>query len=429
MNKTERFGSFSVRDRAGQYAKTRRPVNEIYGDDAVPIRPPRTRRMEPDGGLSQKIREAEILYGMKDKDSPKNSYRVRDSLTRSAALSKQKRECAYAYASAGGAKSARAKPQAPPAGGIRGGPRKTGSAQRMADPRGVPRTSRVRDPDPAMNTDEIFISQKERDARKVAAYRLAQRRKIGHQIRRTVSALLLVCLFAGCAMATVYKLMYVIRVIDIAGVERYAAEDILTASGVREGANLYSFSSRLVENAVTLRYPYVRTLGVSRRAPSTVQFTVSEDTAVFYAEIYGEKRALSPTLRVLERVSEEEIDALGLIRLRIPEVESAMAGRVISFREEKHARQIRESLTELLASPLCERITSVDLRNPYKISMVADSRFLLEFGDPSEMGVKMKVASAVLSDDLFKTDIKAQIDLSVTSSTSVILDNQLDLDK
>ena len=88
MNKTERFGSFSVRDRAGQYAKTHRPVKEIYGDDAVPIRPPRTRRIEPDGGLSQKIREAEILYGMKDKDPSKNSYRVRDSLTRSAALSK-----------------------------------------------------------------------------------------------------------------------------------------------------------------------------------------------------------------------------------------------------------------------------------------------------------------------------------------------------
>ena len=90
MNKTERFPSFSVRDRAGQYAKTRRAVKEIYGDDAVPIR---TRRIEPDGGLSQKIRAAEILYGMKDKTpESKSSYRVRESLTQSAARSKEKRE-------------------------------------------------------------------------------------------------------------------------------------------------------------------------------------------------------------------------------------------------------------------------------------------------------------------------------------------------
>ena len=134
-------------------------------------------------------------------------------------------------------------------------------------------------------------------------------------------------------------------------------------------------------------------------------------------------------MRVLDCVSDEDIDAMGLIHLRIPKVESAMAGRVISFREEKHTRQIRELLSVLLSSALSERITSVDLRNPYKVSMVADGRFLLEFGDPSDLGVKMKVAGAVLADDLFKTDIKAHIDLSVTSSTSVILDNQLDLDE
>ena len=429
MNKTEYFGSFSVRDRAGRYARTHRPGKEILGEDAVPIRSTRTQRIAPDGGLAQKIREAELLYGMKDKASPgQNSYRVRESLTRSATLSKQKRARAYATAPAVGKETARAKPKGGTTDGIRSGPKKMHTAQHRPDPRTVPRTGRFSDPDPAMNTDEIFISQKERDARKLAAYQLARRRKIGYQVRRAVSAVLLTCVFAGCAMAAVYKLLYVIRVIDVSGTEKYAAEEILNASGVETGANLYSFSSRIAENAVTLRYPYVRTLDVSRDPPSTVHLTITEDVAVFYAEIYGEIRALSPTLRVLDRVSAEEIESLGLIRLRVPAVESAMAGRVLTFREARYTRQIRETASLILSSPLRDRITSVDLRNPYSVSMVADKRFLLDFGDSTDMGVKMKVAGAVLADDLFKTDIKAQIDLSVTSSTSVILDNQLDLD-
>ena len=427
MNKTERFGSFSVRDRAGQYAKSHRPVQAIYGEDAVPLR---TRRVEPDAGLAEKIREAELLYGMKDKTpGGKNTYRVRESLARSAVLSKEQRDRGYAYASATASAPSGVKRKSSSADGIRGGPKKSAATHRSPDPQSRTSTTRGSAPDPTMNTDEIFITQQERDARKLAAYRLAQRRKIGHQVRRAVSAVLLICIFAGCAMATVYKLMYVIDTIDVTGVQRYSAEDILAATGVEEGANLYSFSSRLAENAVTLRYPYVQSLDVERQAPSLIRMTVTEDTAVFYAEIYGEIRALSATLRVLDRVGEEEIDELGLIHLRMPAVESAMAGRVITFQEEKHMRQIRESLAQLLSSPLCERITSVDLRNPYNLSMVADKRFLLEFGDTADMGVKMKVANAVLSDDLFKTDVKAQIDLSVTSSTSVILDNQLDLDK
>ena len=179
MNKTERFPSFSVRDRAGQYAKTRRHVQEIYGDDAVPIR---TRRIEPDGGLSQKIREAEILYGMKDKTpESKSSYRVRESLTRSAARSKEKRERAYAYAAAGATPTAGARPKSSSGDGIRGGPKRAHGTKRPYNPPGGMGMGRSSAPDPAMNTDEIFISQKERDARKLAAYRLAQRRRIGHQ--------------------------------------------------------------------------------------------------------------------------------------------------------------------------------------------------------------------------------------------------------
>ena len=100
--------------------------------------------------------------------------------------------------------------------------------------------------------------------------------------------------------------------------------------------------------------------------PSAVTFAITEDTAVFYAEIYGEIRALSPTLRVLDRVNREDIDALGLIRLRMPEIQSAMAGRVIRFREEKYTRQIRDITAKILTSSLKERITTVDLRNPYQ---------------------------------------------------------------
>ena len=431
MNKTEYFTAYGVRERAGHYAKTRRPVHEIRGEDAVPLRrPSRVQPTVPDAGLAQKIREAEILYGMRPQDEPRarNPYKVRDAMVRTAAAAPPGRaRPARAQAASHGPAAGAKRVSRMGTEGIRRGPH-TGQAAPKAPPRAAPRQGRRSDPDPAMNTDEIFISQKERDARKLEAYRLARKRKIRYQINRALSALLMMTLFVGCALAVVYKLLYVIRDVDVSGSQRYTSEEILQASGVEAGDNLYSFSSRIAENAVTLQYPYVRELDVSRKAPSTVHFTVTEDTAVFYAEIYGEVRALSPSLRVLDRVSQSDIDALGLIRLRMPEIQSAMAGRVVQFREEKLARQIRETTAEILSSVLSERITSVDLRNPYQVSMVADKRFLLEFGSNTDLGIKMKVASAGLADELIKTDVKAQIDLSVSDSTSVILDNQLDLD-
>ena len=88
MNKTEYFTAYGVRERAGHYAKTRRPVHEIRGEDAVPLRrPSRVQPTVPDAGLAQKIREAEILYGMRPQDEPRarNPYKVRDAMVRTAA--------------------------------------------------------------------------------------------------------------------------------------------------------------------------------------------------------------------------------------------------------------------------------------------------------------------------------------------------------
>ncbi len=425
MNKTEYFTSYGVRGRAGQYAKMNRSVREISGDDAVPLtRSARVRQIQEQNDLARKIREAEILYGMRAPDRPlrESPPRARETVPARDAGAKappRKRIAREDFA----AKAGRTRDSAE---NIRQQARRTPIGQ--APPKKDPRERRRSDPDPSMNTDEIFISQKERDARKLEAYRLAKRRKLGHQARRAASALLMTCLFVGCALAVVYKLVYVIRDVDVTGVYRYTSEEILSASGVKTGDNLYSFSSRIAENAITLQHPYVQELDVIRKAPSAVTFAITEDTAVFYAEIYGEIRALSPTLRVLDRVTQEDIDALGLIRLRMPEIQSAMAGRVIRFREEKYTRQIRDITAKFLSSSLSERITTVDLRNPYQVFAVADKRFLLDFGNNADLDIKMKVAAAVLADDLFKTDIKAQIDLSVSDSTSVILDNQLDLD-
>lgn len=426
MNKTEYFAPYGVRERAGHYTKTRRTVREIHGEDAVPLgRSARVKQIQEQNDLARKIREAEILYGMRSPDPPtrnragtaEEAVPLRSRSTRVPPRENIARSSASVRNGAG----------TRPADGVRRDTART-RPQPGVPPKTSPRNRSRSDPDPRMNTDEIFISQKERDARKLEAYRLAKRRKFRHQARRALSAMLMTCLFVGCALSVVYKLVYVIRDVDVTGSTRYTSEEILMASGVQPGDNLYSFSSRIAENAITLRYPYVRELDVNRKAPSTVHFAITEDTAVFYAEIYGETRALSSSLRVLDRVNAEEIEALGLIRLRMPEIESAMAGRVVRFREEKYTRQIREITAKILASPLTDRITAVDLRNPYKVSAVADKRFLLDFGNNADLDIKMKVAAAVLADDLFKTDVKAQIDLSVSNSTSVILDNQLDLD-
>jgi|GEM_PF-1082561 len=383
MNAAQPFG---VRARAQRAPRRAEPPRES-GADAIPIRT-RTRRVAPEWGIQEKIRDAERRYGMHDKTPPESSsYRVRDRVRAAAAESRRRRAEAHAAS---------------------------------ADER-IPR--RARDPVSALHRAAAPDPAGARAARKAKAGR---RR---HNARSLLFVLLLTGVFAVGVLAMVYKLIYVVSDITVEGASRYSEEEILSASGLAAGDNLYSFSSRRLASRVMLRCPYVADVGVERRAPSSVTLRVEEEAAVYYAEIYGEVRALSAGMRVLERTTAEEARARGLIRLCLPHIREAVAGRAIVFADERSARTIREVLGTLNASALRQRLSAVDCRNLYEVKMVSEGRFLLSFGGTDNMELKMKLACAVLEDEIFRTGIRASVDLTQIRSTSVVLDNQLDLDR
>lgn len=299
--------------------------------------------------------------------------------------------------------------------------------QRRRPPREAPSAAPRRGPDARRNNDAIF-TEGQNGRTRLEAYRLARAKKMQRRVRRVVSVMLLLILFSLCALALTYKLIYVIDDVTVTGTSRYSASEILEASGVSVGDNLYSFKASAAEARVTFRHPYVRQLQVRRSAPSSVLFEVTEDQAVFYAEIYGEVYELSDALRVLSRTTVEAAAENGLIRLRLPAVDSAVSGRVLSFAEEKYGIQIRKVLEQLESTDLMTRITSVDCRNPGMLQIVCDGQFLLDFGTLEDMEVKLKIAQAVLADELFSTGVKASVDLTSTGATSVVLDDQLDMD-
>ena len=125
-----------------------------------------------------------------------------------------------------------------------------------------------------------------------------------------------------------YKFIFVVRSITVKGEGIYSAETILSASGIGEGVNLYSFRASTVEKNITLRCPYVGSVEVDRSIPNKMTITVKEDEPVYYAVIFGEYKLLSDKLRVLGVVASKEDLPEGLIKLKLPSVSYSVAGRV-----------------------------------------------------------------------------------------------------
>jgi len=265
--------------------------------------------------------------------------------------------------------------------------------------------------------------EKLREARREAG----ARRKFVERKRGLLMFIFIAVLFALMLLA-IYKLIFVVKTIDIVGSEKYTVEELLKASGIDTGVNLYSFRGSTVEKNITLNCPYIKSVDVDRTMPGDVKITVVEDKAMYYTSVYGEYKILSEGLRVLETVPSYEDVPDGLVKLKLPRVSYTMTGRVIEFENSRRERGIRDVLENVASSPLTDRVTQIDMRDQFDITIVCDGKIKLIVGDDENILYKLKTASKVLEDEMFTTDNKIRVDLTTEGKTGVVIDNLMDLE-
>ena len=271
------------------------------------------------------------------------------------------------------------------------------------------------------------MEDKHRDDVEDARRRASARRKFIERRRGLLLALSIILLTALLTFGF-YKLVFVVRTINVEGNLTYAAEEIIEASGVRTGLNLYSFRASTADSKVTFGCPYVEHVDVKRSPPGTVTLNVVEDVPSYYTDIFGKTVILSDGLRVLDTLTEGEPVPDMLIRLKLPAVSYSVEGRLIEFAGEKDERSIRATLEAAAGCDIVDRISSIDLRDLYNIEASCDGKYLLIFGSSTDIDAKFAVAAKVLEDPMFSSGNKARINLSDPSKASVVFDGTVVID-
>lgn len=274
---------------------------------------------------------------------------------------------------------------------------------------------------------ELDRKLKEKEKIKSEAYK-----KYAANLRRSkfVRAVFLMCMMfilISVLTAFIYEVFFKITEIKIVGLTKYSEKQIISASGTDIGKHLYSFNSREAAENITMYYPYIESVTITRSAPDKVIFTVVEETAYFYASIFGEYYLFSESMRVLG-AAPSDFSGEGLIKLKLPLVNYAVAGSDIGFLEIKNEKYIKTAASETISSPMLGRINIIDLRDKYNMTMVADNKYRLIFGTVDSVLLKLKLAEKVFQDTIFTTGNKAIVDLTKLNETSVIIDNTISLD-
>lgn len=272
----------------------------------------------------------------------------------------------------------------------------------------------------------------------MASMRHNRKRKRGR--RRFGLLFKLLCGAALVAAATLgATVFFQVETIAVVGNSRYTAQEVIDASGVQIGDNLFQMNKNQISQQILQRLPYVGEVSPQRGLPSTLTIQVTEISAAAQVEVYQDDSAQaepaaedgsgdsgeadSSAQGDSSQAEGEEtqiladqpwlISASGKLLEAAPEGSGALsvtgltvlapqAGTMLAVPQEQQPRlaTLKELLSALEAAGELDQVSSIDLTHSTWVGMRYRENFDARLPLGEDMAHSLAVLSAAVEDTL-----------------------------
>jgi hypothetical protein len=172
-----------------------------------------------------------------------------------------------------------------------------------------------------------------------------------------------------------------VRTVEVSGASRYTQSELIAASGIQDGDNLFLINKFSVVPSMFKRLPYLDTIMIRRRLPDTMVITVTECTPAAVLETESGGWLMDKRTKLLEQAAGSYPRVIGLTPLsstaspRQPATTSARPARRIS----RHSKHSFRSLGSTGSPRMWPRSIS-PRRGASRSAMTTDSRCICRSG-------------------------------------------------
>lgn len=180
------------------------------------------------------------------------------------------------------------------------------------------------------------------------------------------------------AIVAALTLFFRVNTVAVTGQQRYTQQQVLDASGIQTGDNLFLLNKYQVANQIITQLPYIETIRINRKLPDTLLVEVKECSTVLAVVQEGNAWLVSPSGKIVDRKPSAAANQYPLIdgcTLLSPSVGSSIALGT------EYARK-QESLLMLLGQldqeGLLDQVDAVHLEKADVLAMDYAGRFRVE---------------------------------------------------
>lgn len=247
---------------------------------------------------------------------------------------------------------------------------------------------------------------------------MARKRGSGRRRRRNrfgfLYKLITVLVICGAIVAAL-TMFFKANTLLVEGNSRYSDEEVIAATGVTAGDNLFLLNKHAIARQLVEQLPYIETVHIDRKLPDTLLINMTECTTTFALEGEGVFWLMSDSGKIVDTAEEPgERPVINGCELLAPSVGSRMA-----LATERQTQQ--ESLLALLAAlksaEVLEQVDAIHLDSSAELVMDYAGRFAVKMPYSADYDKMLAFLTIVM--DTLETNETGVIDLTTEGSAHV----------
>lgn len=219
--------------------------------------------------------------------------------------------------------------------------------------------------------------------------------------------IILVVVAAGCVV------FFRVEDITVTGVSRYTAQEIIDASGVEKGDNLFLVGGSRTAQKIYSTLPYVDEVNIRHALPDGLVINVTERVPA--AVIQGDEGwwIMDAKGKILEQVSGPEqagvAEVTGLTAL-LPAVGTTLA---VEDADSLKLESLMDLLSALEQRDILSEVSAIDLTSAAEISMVYDGRLTVKMRMSDDFMWQTRVLTESIAQGIIQPNETGVVDLTL----------------
>ena len=239
-----------------------------------------------------------------------------------------------------------------------------------------------------------------------------KRRRQVQRNRRIFASFVLLTVVLISVVILSLTVFFKIDTIKVKGDSRYDTSQIIEASGIAKGKNLFLISVSSSQESITEKLPYISKAVITRRLPSSVIIEIESTDAVFCFNTGSGYALTDADGKVLELVSEDKIPENAAV-INASGAYFAETGQTIKADDEDEWTLLKTVFSAVKESGIKD-ITEINVVSQSNIYLVYQNRFNLKLGTTNELVYKLKSAVEI---------IKKEDEINPTTKGDIFLSN------